>query len=68
MAPFCVFLANSGLKINFKGVVRSIFIFNIKKVLIQESTLLFTRTKREQIWLRYPQPQVTSLENGFGDI
>ena len=52
----------------FKGVVRSIFIFDILKVLIPESTLLFTRTKTEQICLRYPQPQVTSPENSFGDI
>ena len=51
-----------------KGVVRSIFIFDILKVLIPGSTLLFTRTKTEQICLRYPQPQVTSPKNGFGRI
>ena len=41
---------------------------DILKALIPESTLLFTRTKTEQICLRYPQPQVTSPENSFGDI
>ena len=35
---------------------RSFFILNMLNVLIPESTLLFTRTKTEQICLRYPQP------------
>ena len=59
---------SASLILIFKGVVRSIFIFDILKVLISWSTLLFTRTKTEQICLRYPQPQVTSPENGFGGI
>ena len=55
-------------KLSFKGVVRSIFILDILKVLIPESTLLFTRTQTEQICLRYPHPPVTSPKNGFGGI
>ena len=45
----------------FKGVVRSFFILDILKVLIPESTLYFTRTKTEQICLRYPQKGECSL-------
>ena len=52
----------------FKGVLRSFFILDILNLLISESTLLFTRTKTEQIWLRYPHPQVTSPKNSFGGI
>ena len=61
-------LPNELLLLLFKGVVRSIFILDILKVLIPESTLLFTRTKTEQICLRYPHPPVTSPKNGFGGI
>ena len=39
-----------------KGVLRSFFILDVLNVLIQESTLLFTRTQTERICLRYPQP------------